>query len=164
MKKLALLLAFATVACGGPGDSASQTVEQSEVINNSPASIAEARFAESLGINLADFQSNETGLHWRDIVVGEGPVVEAGQTVSAHYTGWLPDGTQFETSRGGTPISFAVGTGRVIEGWDKGLLGMRVGGTRQLLIPGALAYGPRAMGPIPANATLIFTVEVVSAQ
>lgn len=164
MRKIAILFAFATVACGAQGDSAPQTVEQAEVINNSPASIAEARFAESLEINLADFQSNESGLYWRDVVVGEGAVVEAGQVVSANYTGWLPDGTEFDSSRGRAPISFPVGAGRVITGWDTGLLGMRVGGTRQLIIPAQLGYGAAANGPIPANATLIFTVEVVSVQ
>lgn len=88
-----------------------------------------------------------------------------GNTVKVHYTGWLTDGTKFDSSADhGEPFEFRLGAGNVIKGWDEGIAGMRVGGRRQLRIPPALAYGPRAVGPIPANATLIFDVELVEVR
>lgn len=135
------------------------------MISNTPASIAEAHFADSLEIDIEKFDTNAAGLYWRDLTVGDGAVVSAGQRITAHYDGRFPDGSQFETSYGGSPIQFPVGVGRVIPGWDQGLVGMRVGGKRQLVIPPALGYGPSGSPPvIPPNATLVFTVEVVGAQ
>ena len=98
-----------------------------------------------------------------DVQVGTGATVEAGDTVSVQYTGTLADGTKFDSSydHGGQPLEFAVGQGNVIKGWDMGLLGMKVGGKRNLTIPPELAYGDKAVGPIPANATLSFAVELV---
>ena len=154
MRHILILLSLAACAPKEP-----------EVISNTPASIAEATFADSLDIDIEKFDSNAAGLYWRDLTVGEGAVVVAGQTVTAHYDGRFPDGSQFETSYGGNPIRFPVGVGRVIAGWDQGLLGMRIGGKRQLIIPSVLGYGPGGSPPvIPANATLVFTVEVVAAQ
>lgn len=150
--------------CSGAKTDAPPPPAEAAVINNAPASIAEATFAPSLGIDLSKFEHNDAGLYWRDVVVGEGPVVTAGQIVTVHYTGNLPDGTEFETSRGGDPIKFPIGVGRVITGWEMGVVGMRVGSTRQLLIPGDLAYGPSGSGPIPPNAALIFSVEVMAAD
>lgn len=160
----AILLAAAVVACGEPDGTPDAANQATPVINNSPASVGEATFAESLDIDLANFEHSDAGLYWQDVVVGEGPVVTAGQVIDAHYTGWLPDGTEFDSSKGGPPISFPIGVGAVIKGWDQGVVGMNVGGTRKLIIPGPLAYGPNATGPIPANATLVFTVEVVAAR
>ncbi len=159
IRKLIPALALVTMltACGSP-DAAP------EPISNTPASIAEARFADSLRINLADFQSNAEGLYWHDVRIGDGAEATPGSTVTAHYQGWLPDGTSFDSSIGGDPISFPVGAGRVIPGWDRGLLGARVGGLRRLIIPAALGYGQFGTGPIPGNATLIFDVEVVDVQ
>lgn len=136
------------------------------VINDTPApNSGELTLAPSLNIDLATFTQNTNGLRWKDLAVGDGAEVKAGQQVSAHYAGYLTNGTNFESSRPGAPISFPVGVGRVIDGWDQGLLGMRVGGTRQLIIPPALGYGPAGSPPvIPPNATLVFTVEVVGAQ
>ncbi len=159
----AALLAVAVLACGG-SDNTPDANQAPAVIDNSPASVSEATFAASLDIDLARFEHNDAGLYWQDVVVGEGPVVTAGQTIDVHYTGWLLDGSEFDSSRGGGPISFPIGVGAVIAGWDQGVPGMRVGGTRRLIIPGQLAYGPNATGPIPANATLVFTVEVVAAR
>jgi FKBP-type peptidyl-prolyl cis-trans isomerase FkpA len=91
--------------------------------------------------------------------------VRAGQIVSVNYDGRFPDGRQFDASDPGDPIRFPIGVRRVIDGWDQGLVGMKVGGKRQLIIPPALGYGPAGSPPvIPANATLVFTVEVVGAQ
>lgn len=100
-----------------------------------------------------------------DLTVGTGVEAKAGDAIAAHYTGWLPDGTMFDTSLDtGVPIEFTLGTGRVIAGWDQGIVGMKVGGTRKLIIPPSLAYGDAAVGKIPAGSTLIFEVELVEAR
>lgn len=111
----------------------------------------------------ADYTTTESGLKYHDFTVGSGATAEAGQTVSVHYTGWLTDGTKFDSSLDrGEPISFTIGAGHVIPGWDEGIAGMQVGGQRQLLIPPDLAYGEQgAGGVIPPNASLIFEVELV---
>lgn len=139
--------------------------KEPEVISNTPASIAEATFADSLEIEIEKFDSNASGLYWRDLTVGDGAVVRPGQVVSVNYDGRFPDGRQFDASDPGDPIRFPIGVGRVITGWDQGVVGMRIGGKRQLIIPPALGYGPSGSPPvIPPNATLVFTVEVVAAQ
>ncbi|MEC4891257.1 MAG: FKBP-type peptidyl-prolyl cis-trans isomerase [Nitrospira sp.] len=104
-----------------------------------------------------------SGLQYIDLVVGTGEVAKAGQTVSVHYTGWLTNGTKFDSSVDrGQPFSFPLGAGRVIKGWDEGVQGMKVGGKRKLTIPANLGYGPRgAGGVIPPNATLVFDVELL---
>ncbi len=103
------------------------------------------------------------GLQITDVVVGTGPEARSGQTVAVHYTGTLADGTKFDSSKDrGQPFSFTLGTGQVIKGWDQGIVGMKVGGTRTLVIPPALGYGDRGTGPIPPNATLNFEVELLA--
>jgi peptidylprolyl isomerase len=105
-----------------------------------------------------------SGLGYVDLVEGEGPRPTAGDSVSVHYTGWLEDGTKFDSSLDrGTPFVFSIGRGRVIRGWDEGVASMRVGGTRKLIIPAHLGYGERgAGGVIPAGATLVFEVELLA--
>lgn len=105
----------------------------------------------------------ESGLQIIDIEVGSGEEAQAGQTVSVHYTGWLADGTKFDSSVDrGQPFSFPLGGGQVIAGWDEGVAGMKVGGTRRLIIPPDLAYGAQGRPPvIPANAELTFDVELL---
>ncbi len=105
----------------------------------------------------------DSGLKYTDLVVGAGETAAAGRTVNVHYTGWLTDGTKFDSSLDrNTPFSFPLGGGRVIRGWDEGVQGMRVGGRRKLTIPPHLGYGPRgAGGVIPPNATLVFEVELL---
>jgi peptidylprolyl isomerase len=113
-------------------------------------------------VDPADYTTTESGLQYYDIVKGDGATAEAGQTVTVHYTGWLEDGTQFDSSVDrGEPFTFVLGEGGVIPGWDEGLAGMQVGGKRQLRIPAALAYGETGSGPIPANATLVFDIELL---
>jgi len=99
-----------------------------------------------------------------DTAEGTGVVVKPGDTLTVQYTGVLPDGTAFDTSRqeGREPFTFVIGSGMVIQGWEQGLLGMKAGGRRLVAIPPELGYGQRSMGKIPANATLIFDVELLS--
>ncbi len=109
-----------------------------------------------------------SGLQYEDTVEGSGDAAQAGRTVSVHYTGWLyNDGTKgakFDSSKDrGVPFEFGLGAGMVIRGWDEGVQGMKVGGTRLLVIPSALGYGARgAGGVIPPNATLMFEVELLA--
>ena len=104
-----------------------------------------------------------TELKIEDMVVGDGAEAKAGDTLKVHYTGWLEDGTKFDSSLDrNEPIEFVLGKGNVIAGWDQGLLGMKVGGKRRLIIPPDLAYGASGAGDlIPANAALIFEVELL---
>lgn len=100
-----------------------------------------------------------------DEKVGAGDIAEPGDTVTAHYTGKLEDGRVFDSSYNrGAPISFTLGAGQVIRGWDEGLQGMRVGGKRTLTISPKYGYGEEAVGPIPANSTLIFEIELVGVE
>jgi peptidylprolyl isomerase len=107
-----------------------------------------------------------SGLRYEDIVVGTGESPSPGKIVRVHYTGWLEDGTKFDSSRdhGDQPIDFPIGVGRVIKGWDEGLMTMKIGGKRKLVIPPQLGYGARNMGPIPPNSTLVFEVELLGVQ
>lgn len=113
-----------------------------------------------------DFTTTESGLMYSDLVTGTGDTPTAGQTVVVNYTGWLEDGTEFDSSLNtGQPFSFQLGAGNVIPGWDEGLATMKVGGKRQLIIPPDLGYGESgAGGVIPPNATLIFEVELLEIQ
>jgi len=100
----------------------------------------------------------------QDEVVGTGAEASIGSIVSVHYTGMFQDGAVFDSSEGGQPFQFVIGAGQVIPGWDQGLQGMRVGGTRLLVIPPDLAYGAQGYGPIPPNATLVFEVELIAIE
>src|SRR5438128_9085650 len=106
------------------------------------------------------------GLKFTDEQVGTGAEAQKGKTVAVHYTGWLLDGTKFDSSRDrNQPFSFPLGQGQVIKGWDEGVAGMKVGGKRTLVIPADLGYGARgAGGVIPPNATLKFEVELLDVK
>ena len=109
-----------------------------------------------------------SGLQYEDTTVGNGEVAQAGRRVQVHYTGWLYNdgvqGAKFDSSKDrGQPFEFPLGAGHVIKGWDEGVQGMKVGGTRRLVIPASLGYGARgAGGVIPPNATLLFEVDLLA--
>jgi FKBP-type peptidyl-prolyl cis-trans isomerase FkpA len=107
-----------------------------------------------------------SGLQYQDLVLGDGAEAVAGQHVTVHYTGWLTDGSKFDSSiDGGSPFSFSLGAGEVITGWDEGVAGMKVGGTRKLVVPPDLGYGRVGYPPvIPGNATLVFDVELLEVR
>ena len=117
----------------------------------------------------ADFQKTGSGLQYLDLKEGTGATPEPGQTVQVHYNGWLDDfgdaGRKFDSSLDrGRPLSFAVGTGRVIKGWDEALLTMKVGGKRRVIIPPELGYGSKGIGPIPGGATLYFEMNLMAVK
>jgi len=106
---------------------------------------------------------DSAGLEFQDVVIGEGREISRGALVQVHYEGRLSDGSMFDSSQSkGRPFQFVFGTGRVIKGWDLGLVGMRVGGKRNLLVPSRLAYGERKIGDkIPPHSDLSFTIELL---
>lgn len=124
------------------------------------------QFADELGVDLGSMEERPGGLHVEDVEVGSGAEATDGQLVVVHYTGWLADGTRFDSSRdAGVPFEVVVGQGNVIQGWDQGIPGMREGGRRKLVIPPELAYGASgAGGVIPPNATLVFDVELLEVR
>lgn len=123
----------------------------------------EPEFATELGVDLDAMEQRSGGLYVEDVEVGTGAEAADGDLVAIHYTGWLADGTEFDSSRGGgIPLETVIGEGNVIQGWDEGVPGMREGGRRRLVIPPAMAYGAAgAGGVIPPDATLVFDVELV---
>ncbi|MDE2980320.1 MAG: FKBP-type peptidyl-prolyl cis-trans isomerase [Gemmatimonadota bacterium] len=123
-----------------------------------PESIERAQFAASLGINLAAFTRTSSGLYYEDIAPGSGEPAASGQSVRVAYTGWLTNGTQFDSGE----FAFLLGAGQVVPGFDEGVQGMRVGGIRRIIIPPELGYGNRGSGPVPPNAIMIFRIEVLS--
>ena len=158
----AALVALAVAACSRNEKPASETP---------PAPAAQAAPAAAA---VAPAAMNSTGnedmaLQKTDLAPGTGAEIKTGQTALVHYTGWLFDaaapenkGKQFDSSVGGEPFEFPLGAGRVIAGWDQGVVGMKVGGKRRLVIPPVMGYGERgAGGVIPPNATLVFDVELV---
>lgn len=164
------LLAAALAACGYPTVSSSSAPAAGvEATTPTPSGAANAdSFSEGANQTPVKFPD---GLQFVDLKQGSGQTVQRGATVQMDYTGWLANGTKFDSSRDrGTPLCVileanAQGTTvctSVIQGWIEGVPGMKVGGRRRLTIPPSLGYGSQAQGPIPANATLVFTVQVSS--
>lgn len=113
-------------------------------------------------LQAVDEQGNFNRMVIDDVKFGAGEPVAEGDIVAVHYVGTLKDGQEFDNSRKrGQPFEFKVGAGQVIQGWDEGLVGMKVGGQRVLVIPPELAYGENGIGPIPGNSTLVFMIELV---
>ena len=131
------------------------TSTSTPVADSTPSGVSEVSASEPT--------TTPSGLQYTDLVVGTGAVASAGMTAVVHYTGWLLDGTKFDSSVDrGQPFEFPLGAGRVIKGWDEGVAGMNVGGKRELIIPPELAYGSLGAGElIPPNATLKFEVELL---
>ena len=132
--------------------------------NAQQESTVPAEFAESLGIELADMQQTPSGLYIQDMVEGRGLAARSGHVVVVHYTGWLPNGEEFDSTRdAGEARSFQLGARRdVITAWEEGVAGMRIGGVRRLVAPPHLGYGARGVpGAIPPNATLVFEFELL---
>ncbi len=120
-------------------------------------------FAPALNVKLDSTELRPSGLYVHDIVVGTGAVADSMSTAAVHYTGWLADGSKFDSSHDrGEPYRFTVGAEQVIRAWDEGVRGMKVGGKRQLIVPPKLGYGDLGMPPdIPRMATLVFELELV---
>jgi peptidylprolyl isomerase len=153
----ALALGTTLVACSDDDETtAPPTTTNTGVIETTT-------FAGSLGVNVsaAGWTKTTTGLYYRTLSAPAAGAATAanGQRVSVRYTGWLANGTEFQSST----FSFTLGRGEAIAGWDQGIVGMRVGERRQLVIPPSLGYGAQANGAIPANSILVFNVELLSA-
>jgi FKBP-type peptidyl-prolyl cis-trans isomerase FkpA len=156
----AAVLAAAVLACGGAPEEGVPAADEPL----GPDEVART-YAPELNVDLERMRRGEGGLRYQDLEEGTGAVAEQGRPVVVHYTGWLPDGTQFDSSHDhGQPFQIVIGQGHVIRGWDVGIPGMREGGTRRLVIPHGMAYGPSGMGPIPPRATLIFDVELLEVR
>lgn len=148
MGSMLISLLLGLSACGGSGDSGSGSAPATDLTGSGKI----------------------VNLETKDTLVGTGAVATSGSKVSVHYTGWLYDvratdlhGTKFDSSVDrNQPFSFTLGAGQVIKGWDAGVVGMRVGGKRTLIIPSAQGYGASGQGPIPANAALVFEVQLLS--
>ena len=150
-----LPLALTVAACGGDENG------PAEVVLQDPAQIS---YASSLGVDLSSMELQPSGLYIRELQNGTGDPTVAGDVMVVHYSGWVNDGTLFDSSRnpGRDPFTVRVGAGSVIAGWEEGLLGMRVGGVRQLVIPPQLAYGTQSVSPlIPPGSVLIFEIELL---
>ncbi len=135
-----------------------------------PASVIVANEEGNTGITDAliqgvDAQGNVTTLIIDDVLIGSGAKASVGDTLTVHYIGRLQNGQEFDNSyKRGAPFTFTLGEGRVIQGWEEGLLGMQEGGKRILVVPPQMAYGDRGAGPIPGGATLVFAVELLSIE
>lgn len=145
-------------ACGGEEPAEQTQPEQSTPATEQPAQSPDASAPQGM--------EEVTELKIEDLQEGTGAEATAGKNVTVHYTGWLTDGTKFDSSLdSGQPFTFALGSGQVIPGWDQGVEGMKVGGKRRLTIPPQLAYGEQGAPPvIPPNATLVFDVELLNVQ
>jgi len=148
---VSLLIGFATgcLDTTGPGE---------------PSHPANETFAASLGVNISQMTQVANDLYIQDIVVGTGATATSGKTLRVTYTGWLTNGTQFDSNVGGTAFQLVLGVTNVIAGWHLGLVGMKAGGKRRLVIGSDFGYGPDVNGSIPANSTLVYTVELLSVQ
>ena len=128
---------------------------------------AHVTFAPALGVDLAAMRRSDSGLYTQDLVEGTGAEARVGRYLEVHYTGWLPDGTRFDTSRD-TPQPLEIlrlgVQPRLIAGWEEGLVGMKVGGTRRLVIPSWLGYGEAGTVGIPPDSVLVFEVELLLAR
>jgi FKBP-type peptidyl-prolyl cis-trans isomerase len=150
MPHLRLFILLSIAACASSGSTAPD--------------IATATFAPALNINLSTMTKTASGLYYRDSIVGTGTTASTTDSVRVNYIGWLANGNQFDNSfQNGSPIAFRLGRRTVIAGWDEGIVNMKAGGWRKLVIPSTLGYGSSSPGPgIPGNSILVFNVQLVS--
>lgn len=168
MKAALLLVALGAAACGrgdtqagAAASAAPPATAAAPSLNPDPAANT---FAPALGVDLTKFEKRPSGLYVREDKRGTGAEARSGSTVRVAYTGSLADGTVFDSSEGKDPIEFPLGTGAVIQAWDEGVAGMRVGGRRTIVVPAALGYGAAGVPGIPGNAVLVFRMELVGAK
>lgn len=158
---LYLIRVETTVLTVGKTDTQMAGVAESNVVFVGDGENENGERAKAL-VDAADLSGNLKKMVIDDIVVGTGDAVVSGDTVVVHYVGTLQDGTEFDNSnKRGEPFEFTVGEGRVIKGWEEGLVGMKKGGQRILVIPPDMAYGKNGIGPIPGNATLVFSINLL---
>ena len=159
MKKILLAVIITALSILAAAQTSSQTTtHKSTTAAKKPLAAGPAKVT-------GDGTKTASGLQYWDLKAGTGPEAKSGQTARMHYTGWLTNGKKFDSSIGSTPYKFKIGAGEVIKGWDEGVIGMKVGGRRQLRIPPELAYGDKGYpGVIPPKSTLIFDVQLVSVQ
>jgi FKBP-type peptidyl-prolyl cis-trans isomerase len=157
-------VAVAAVAALGACSSSSASSTSSTSVAAVPATqrttgdVERATFDPELKIHLDSMTRRPSGLYVQDLVMGSGAVATRGRTVVVRYTGWMPDGRRFDNGE----ITVTLGTNKTIAAWEEGLLGMRVGGRRRLVVPPNLGYGARGAGDIPPNSVLIFDMEMTS--
>ena len=151
------------IACSGSESTATSIPAAASTSTPTPAATATPSPEAGVDSSSISVITTASGLQYKDLVVGTGEAAKAGDTALVHYTGWLEDGTKFDSSVDrDAPFEFVIGQGRVIKGWDEGVASMNVGGKRELTIPPELAYGDRSIGDvIPPGATLIFEVELL---
>ena len=155
---LVLMVALALVGTACEDDKKTTVNNDGNVSTATPGGSAEGGIPDVTG----EPTVTDSGLQIIDITVGDGAEATAASTVTVHYSGWLEDGTLFDSSVGGEPISFQLSG--LIAGWQEGIPGMKAGGKRRLIIPSDLGYGEAGQGQIPPNATLIFDIELLDAQ
>lgn len=150
----AVIGVLAVTACSQPPAATASSAPQAAVAD--PEDVTHTVFDPSLNVHLDSMVRRPSGLYVQDLVTGTGAVAALGRNVVVQYVGWLPNGKRFD----GSEITVTLGTNKTIRGWEEGLLGMRAGGKRRLVIPPHLGYGPKATGEIPPNAVLVFEMEV----
>jgi peptidylprolyl isomerase len=162
---IAALVLSSLMACSGKTEESSTPADGAATPQQETAASAPAGAPDTFAMP-ANLQTTPSGLQYAIDRPGTGAQPQAGQTVAVHYTGWLTDGTKFDSSRDrGEAFLFAIGQGEVIKGWDEGVAAMKVGEQRTLVIPPALGYGEQgAGGAIPGNATLVFKVELMGIE
>jgi FKBP-type peptidyl-prolyl cis-trans isomerase len=162
MKRVVFLLGLVFLAGCGGGDT--READQPETaVEAAPGVEAAPEMAPA--VDLSAMTQTSSGLYILDLEVGEGEEAAVGQLATVHYTGWFIDGEKFDSSLDREePYAFPLGAGQVIAGWDEGVVGMRVGGNRRLVIPPELAYGPQGRPGIPPNSTLVFDVELLRVE